>query len=239
MRLEVNVTYSCNAVCEHCNRAVGLAKFGPTNVTAEQMGRMVDDLIARKIRVRRLTLAGGEPLVNPHLQGILDHAARLPGLKNGRLLTNDVKRDGPRADLKLPPMFRWVPAPLDLDTGKTQHVPFFISPKDHGLDAHYGNCTVRGYCGKGFDAFGYSMCGIAGTLGRLLGINPYSKTPIVQERRPEVLKICQHCPYGIDGRPAKYDLYRRVAKGELTAISPVYRDGLKRHRKEPMELEKW
>lgn len=240
MRLEVNVTYRCNATCQDCNRAIGLARFKNAELTAEQMGRAVDVMIAKKVRITRLTLAGGEPLLNSELQGILDHAARLPGLRNGRLLTNDVRKDdGPRQTLKLPSMFRWVPAPLDDPTdvrsGKEAHVPFFVSPADLGMHSHFGECRVKGYCGKGFDANGWSMCGIAGTLGRLLRIDPYDRTG---PKTSETPGICQHCPYGMP-RKTQRRLSAAINRGEHERISPTYKEAFARHAEDPVEFERF
>lgn len=240
MRLEILVTYKCNVQCLDCNRAIGLAKFRDTTLLPSQVKAAVDQVRDAGHYVTRCTLSGGEPLLNPYLQEIIQEADKLPGLRHGRVLTNDVERDGVRKTLKLPKRWEWVPAPIDDPTdplsGKDQHEPFFVSPADHGIHATWDNCSVRGYCGKGFDAYGWSMCGVAATIGRIIGVDPYWHDGIQSHRKQE--EICKHCIYGLTRRQNK-KLCSRVHNGELERISPTYKEGLKRHRKTPMEFERF
>ncbi len=244
MRLEIAVNQLCNAACEHCNRAIGLAKFNELEMTAEQMGRAVDTMNEQETDIHHITFGGGEPVMNKQLQGILDHAARLTCLKRpgtARVLTNDMPSTIELRDsIRLPDIrFRWVPSPLrnptDPKSGKDSHEPFFISPKDLGLTSKFEKCTVKGWCGKGLDACGWSMCGIAGTLGRLLGINPYTHKGFTREETPG---ICQHCIYGLEKDDQK-SIFERARNGKIPAISETYSDGLTRYRKEPKELERF
>ena len=246
--LEVNVSYRCNAVCQDCNRAVGLARFKNTELTAAVFQRACDRMTEQGIRVHKCTLVGGEPILNPEIQEIMDIAATsLPGLRIGRLLTNNIpgartdadpggKAKKRREELTLPHPFKWVRANLDDPenplSGKTKHMPYFWSPKDYGLEAKWENCTVRNYCGKGLDSNGWSMCGVDGTIGRLLRINPYHVDGATLEETPG---ICQHCPYGLK-REVNVATCKRIEAGELARISPTYVEGFKRHKEEPMEF---
>lgn len=240
MRIECGVNQICNAQCEHCNRAIGLARFKELEMTAEQMGRAASKMMDQRLRIIRLTLGGGEPVMNPELQGIIDEAAgRLPDLKDGRVLTNDMPHTKEkRAAIKLPHNFRWVPSPLrdpfDAKSGKDSHEPFFISPKDLGMRSKWSQCRVKGWCGKGLDACGWSMCGIAGTLGRLLGIDPYSRDG---QTSKEVKGICEHCVYGLKEKEVK-GVFRAAVKGKIPNFTETYVEGLKRHRKNPMVMER-
>lgn len=239
MRIECGVNQLCNAQCEHCNRAIGIARFKELEMTAEQMGRAVDRMQEQRVRTLRLTLGGGEPVQNPELQGIINEAARFPYLKSCRVLTNDMPITiEKRAAIKLPPKFRWVPSPLrnplDPKSGKHRHEPFFISPKDLGMKSKWSQCRVKGWCGKGLDACGWSMCGIAGTLGRLLRINPYSRDGQTSKETPG---ICEHCIYGLTERELK-GVFRAARKGKIPNITETYRVGLEEHRRNPIVMER-
>jgi hypothetical protein len=191
--------------------------------------------------VSRCTLSGGEPLLNGEIQEIIYEADRLPGLRNGRVLTNDICKDGVRKTLKLPRRWHWVPAPIDdpsdKKSGKEVHVPFFISPADHGIEASWDNCSVRGYCGKGLDSHGFSMCGVAPTIGRIIGVNPYWQDGLQPLRKIE--EICKHCIYGMSDRRSTRRFCRRASNGKIEAISPTFAEGLKRHKEKAMEFNRF
>ena len=242
MHLEVGVNQVCNAQCEWCNRAIGLAKFKDMNFTAEQAREAVDIIIEQGKTIRRVTLGGGEPLLNPELQEIINEFDRLPGLRLGRVLSNGQERGEPRKKIKLPRRWKWVTAPLDDPSdplsGKDAHEPFFISPADYGLHSEWENCTVKSFCGRGLDAYGFSMCGVAATIGRLIGVDPYWQDGPQRHRKIE--EICKHCVYGLEGRrKAQAEFTGRVHKGEIPAISPTFQEGLAKHRSEPMEFDRF
>lgn len=229
IRLEVVVTYRCNAVCRFCNRGVGTADVENGDMTVRQARNAVNQLLAKDLFVERCTLGGGEPLLNPDLEGIAEQFARLPNVR-GRVLSNG--EDEPkRASIKLPSCFTWVVSPIQ----QKHHWPFYVSPLDLGLEAVPEKCSVIGYCGVGLDAFGWSSCGVAGILGRVLRINPYN------HRKP-VLKgwhnLCRHCPYGLSRREQK-KLYEKCEMGEVQHPTPTFREGLKQHRTDPMEFKRY
>lgn len=244
MRLEIAVNQRCNAQCEHCNRAIGLATFTELEMTAEQMGRAVDRMNEQGTDIHYITFGGGEPVMNKQLQGILNEARTLKWLNrrgSARVLTNDMPSTAElRGAIKLPDdRFRWVPSPLrnptDPKSGKDKHEPFFVSPKDVGLTSKFVNCGVKGWCGKGLDACGWSMCGIAGTLGRLLGINPYTHKGFTKKETPG---ICQHCIYGLEEGEQK-SIFKSVRSGDMPAISETYSDGLTQHKIEPIQFTRF
>jgi hypothetical protein len=217
------------------------------NFTAAQARAAVDLIIKQGKTISRCTLGGGEPLLNKELPEIINEFDRLPGLKRGRVLTNGQQREGPRLSIQLPKRWKWITAPIvdpsNPKSGKAEHVPFFVSPKDHGIYSAWKFCTVKGFCGKGLDAYGFSMCGVAATLARLLGINPYWQDGPQLMRKQE--EICAHCPYGIQGnsrserRANQRKLTDAAMRGEIPAISKTFQEGLKRHREQPMEFERF
>ena len=247
--LEVNITYACNAVCQDCNRAVGVSRFPNTEMTAEQMGRAVDTMNDQGFKVRKMSIIGGEPIVNRELPAILDHAVRSKGLTCGRLLTNNIpgKRTGrhpegeakaKRDAMKLPSPFKWIRSGLDDPenplSGKTKHDPFFWSPKDFGLTSLFGECRVKNFCGKGLDANGWSMCGIAGVLGRLLRINPYTLKGGTVKETPG---ICEHCPYGLP-RATQQGINAEIEAGKKPRFSPTLQKGVEDNANKPLKFER-
>ncbi len=212
IHVQALVTQRCNAICDYCDKAVGLAKMPDIEMTAALMRHYVDQVIQEGVIVSRITLSGGEPILNKELQDIIYEASRLPGLLNGRVLTNDLaKTKEQRGTYDMPEPFHWSPSPLDdpynPTSGKNQrgiryrnrtHVKYFVSPADIGVEANFENCTVKSHCGKGLDNNGWSMCGQAPILGRILGVDPYPQEGTILERvNKPIPEICRHCRYGV------------------------------------------
>ena len=66
IRIESTITFRCNAVCWGCNKAVGLSSFTKdTEMTSAQMRRAVEQANKQGLRVDKITISGGEPIVNP------------------------------------------------------------------------------------------------------------------------------------------------------------------------------
>lgn len=262
IRIECNITMRCNAVCEHCNKAVGLAKFRNADMTPEQMRRAVDMLINQKIDVRRFTFCGGEPIAHPQLQELIYEADRLPGVRYGfRVLTNGLRSsEDKRAAIKLPKRFQWIVNAIDdIDdplSGKKNplarpnrryHTPFWVSPADMGLEATFENCTVKGWCGIGLDSTGFAACGKMRMFSELLGVKGACITEgdIMQHIAIPQPEICRHCQYGLPlggraGRRQKgmkgpaHEIDKAVRAGKMEAISPTFVAAFAQHKEEPL-----
>lgn len=256
VRIECNITWRCNARCTHCNKAIGYAKFEDSEMTVEQMRRAVDMLIDQGIEVRRFTFCGGEPILHPNLQELIDEVARLldHGLRLGRVLTNSLPATKHLRDkIKLPKKFKWVHNPLDDPSdplsgkndpkarpNKRFHTPFWISPADIGMESKFENCTVKNWCGIGLDAEGFSMCGKAVMLGKLLGIDASMKEgDIEQHVETPIEDICKHCQYGLPGprgrrKGPQYEIYKRHEVGELPEVSETFEKAFAQHKEEPL-----
>lgn len=251
LRVECNITQRCNARCQHCNKAVGYADGLLKDMTVEQVTRAIDQLIEQEIHITRFTFCGGEPVLHTGLQDMIYEVDRLPTLHLGRVLTNGLDASKSlRERIKLPERFRWVVNPLD-DTsdpysGKNNpnargnrrvHSPFWISPADIGMESKFENCTVRGWCGIGLDAEGWSMCGKAVMLGKLLGIDPTMKEGDIRKHiNSPINEICKHCQYGLPGKRIKKKIAKQYRTGELPEISETFDRAFARHQKEPDQL---
>lgn len=220
-------------------------------MTVEQIRKAVDQLISQRIVVSRFTFCGGEPILHPDLQEMIDEVARLRTIRWGRVLTNGLPGTKAKRDrIKLPYRFSWVENPLDNPddpmSGKNDptkrgngraHSPFWISPADVGMEAKFENCTVRTWCGAGLDSSGWSMCGKAVMLGKLLGIDPTMREGDIQKHiDTPIPEICKHCQYGLGGPRKRLkkgkggprmnllaaDIEQRYRSGELSAVSETF-----------------
>jgi hypothetical protein len=238
-RLQVLVTHNCNARCDHCDKGVGYVKLDKFRMTAAKMKEAVDALIEQEIHIQWITFSGGEPVLSPELQGIINESARLLGLTRGRVLTNDMPiAEAKRQKIVFPDdRYEWIRAPLDNPedphSGKNdhrdrfagigrQHFPFWISPADVGLEATFEKCTVRNWCGRGLTEDGFSMCGQAPVIGEMLGIDPSAYTDDIYEHTNTAMKeICKHCQYGLSRRDQK-KIWHMVREEGRDAISETF-----------------
>lgn len=224
---EVNATQRCNAVCEHCDRLVGTIKLPNSDVTESQMRLAVDAMHEVGYKPVRVAIAGGEPMLNSEIQGIINQLARLG--RNIAVLTNNVR------NWKLPNMpnrrrriwFR--DSPLE----KKEHVPFLVSPHDAGMYDDRA-CSIQQKCGIAFSAWGFSMCPVADTLGHLLRRNPYSDKPIVTRD----MEICKHCPHSVRRGP-RLELYKLSVNGRISTPSPTLQEGLERYLADPIHYPRF
>lgn len=237
MRLQVISTHKCNARCDHCDKAIGYAKLSGLELTAADMQRaQAQATEQRGTWFHRATISGGEPVLNPELQGIVDAAAALPACKELRVLTNDLPGTaGRRAAITLPANAHWVAAPLDDPTnplsGKNDptarnnrrtHWAYWISPADIGMEATWEKCETRGWCGKGLSPGGWSMCGQAPILSRLLDIPAEKWDCIIREHvNTPIPEMCRHCVYGLS-RAEQNKVKAAHRNGDLPDMTPTY-----------------
>jgi hypothetical protein len=227
MYFEINTTYDCNASCKWCNRALDITSWPDSHVTPRQVKAMVAEL--KRYRITRVTLGGGEPLMNPQLQEIVDIVATLGPVRRGyRVLTNTLDYRG-RDLITLPKGFKWVGS----DARTKDHYPQWWSPADYGWE-YTGQCRIIRSCGRGFDAWGFLCCGIAGILGRLLGVDPYRKT-FVRDMMPD---ICKHCQHSLPRENIRR-IHRRIKAGKLEYPTKTWWEVFNRHAKQRMECDKY
>jgi len=256
MRLQVIVTQRCNAVCDYCDKAVGLAKLSDMELTAAMMRDAVRKCVRDDMRVRRVTLSGGEPILNVELQGIIDALLGLPELAKVRVLTNDMNVSrAAREKITFPDeRFHWRPSPLDdVDnpySGKNNpvndrvknrvHYPFWISPEDVGLEATFEKCSIKWRCGRGVDSSGFSMCGQAGIMGRVLGVDPYPDDPeanVKDHVLKPVQEICRHCKYGLTKAEGK-QFIKDTNDGTIPFwMSPTYERAFAKFKEAPVTYD--
>ncbi len=216
MRLQVIVTHRCNAICDYCDKAVGLVHIHDMDMTEDMMREAARRSVRDNMQIKRITLSGGEPIMNVELQGIINACCDFPQMAKVRVLTNDMNLTREKREAITFPdeRFWWQPSPLDdiddpfsgknnVDNDRVRkriHHPFWISPDDLGMKSSWRRCGIKNHCGRGLDAGGFSMCGQAGIMGRILGIDPYNHDPeadTLKHVMTPINEICKHCRYGL------------------------------------------
>lgn len=86
----IEPTTYCQLQCPFCYRGLDRDGFRPAHEDLAEMKRQVDDLVTRR-RVRTVSIAGGEPLVYPHLDELIAHV-RSRGAE-AMLVTNGIRLD--------------------------------------------------------------------------------------------------------------------------------------------------
>lgn len=213
LRLDINLTYECNAVCKWCDRMIGVMKIDDSHVTPDQLTRMRECLTQQGMGLKRIKLTGGEPMMNPQFTECVKQCQSM--CDSLMVCTNCIL---PQIDFAKPIFWKHSPAVTK------NHAPFLVSPKDIGIRGD-GRCKVQKQCGYGFDAFGFAMCSVAGVLGRLFGIDPYSNRPVLTQNKT----ICQHCLYSLP-RWTLRAVKHSIEVKDIVHPTPTYRALLKQWR---------
>lgn len=234
IRFGIAPTYRCNLHCSMCNRWIDKFPWqDDCDLEAEDVreaGRMLKEA---GLKVNKVRMTGGEPTLHPQLAEICDVVASEWGIARcTAVLTNGTTKG--RRPLKINARYK----DIDSKVGFVKnHRPFSISPSDLGLRGDYGTkwpCEQQTGCGRLFDAFGFSFCVIAGSLGRLLRIDPYSRTPVLKGD-PE---ICKHCLFSL-GRKQRWRIWGRWMEGQQEAVTETYRSAEERFRQLPFQFKRW
>lgn len=85
--LRVSVTDRCNLRCVYCMPPDGVAWQSHDNILRyEEIARVVR--VAAALGMRRVRLTGGEPLVRPHIERLVEMIAAVPGMADISMTTN-------------------------------------------------------------------------------------------------------------------------------------------------------
>jgi len=230
VRFGVAPTYRCNQECRWCNRFLDLLPWPDSDMRLEDVRTAGELLREHGIVVGRIRFTGGEPLMHPRIGDLCREFQReWNPLTRMHMFTN--------GSLGRP---RGLPARVrSTGAGKAGHMPWMVSPADLGIATYFGYvkpCRVQWVCGRLFDAFGFSFCIHAGSLGRLLGIDPYSGYPQMMGR-PE---ICRHCICSVPIRKGRNNVQRAAMAGEFEHPTKTFRDAMENVGKDgPMVFPKF
>jgi len=86
-----DITSACNLKCKHCREKATLTN-PKNNLSLEECRNVIDQIVSYKTHT--LSIAGGEPLMNPLIWDVLSYAAgkfkRLVISSNGTIITRDI-----------------------------------------------------------------------------------------------------------------------------------------------------
>lgn len=164
INLEMNLTTRCQLQCVNCNRLCHVYpdRGEEEDMSIEQIQRFIGQLRESPVKVKRLKLLGGEPLLVPHfaeVYGLLAAAVDEGFIRNIKIESNHVL---PKPDVADHPHIRWAGKPQH----RKRHLPVLWSPRDMGHETK-GPCSMPRICGPSLDAYGYSLCSVCVMMFRL------------------------------------------------------------------------
>jgi hypothetical protein len=232
--MEFMLTLACNWGCKDCCRGLEAVQPRDSDVTPDQARRFITHLEEQDIFVRRLKVHGGEPVLNPDFEEIINLFGEHTETRFGKV---KVQTAYPKRAVLAKYNIRWFDRlqlhcePVDgrnesKQNVKDHHVPWFVSPQDEGLlspdePPPEGTaltsraCELQGRCGRSFERWGFTACAQEAVIGRAIGIAPYEDT----YKHWGDPAICRHCPMSL-GKDGSRELQARANRGEIARVSP-------------------
>lgn len=232
---QLAVTYRCNSACKWCVQHLDVIEWKQIDTDVTEREIRVASTFLRKydITVGKLRVTGGEPLLHPDLPNLLRTIDEVWGPRVGwfRTYTNGTI-----------PLPRGVPGrfsvvPLTSPKKTDQFTPFNVSPADLGIEPRFGfvrECVQQLYCGRWFDCFGFSSCGVAGVLGAMFGEDCYEPLPVLMGRP----SVCQHCLFSLPKRD-RHRITRMVKAGKIPEITKSFQRAVERWHDDPPSPRKF
>ena len=231
IRFRIHLTYRCNLNCEYCVQFVDKLKYDEdTDITIRDLVDSARILKFYNIQISLLRITGGEPTLHPLLKECCEVIAN-----KWESHLNVVFSNGQIPVQKIKGMHYSISEIGDIK--KVNHKPPMISPFDLGIEPVFGftiPCTQMNRCGRLFDTYGFSYCASAGSIGRLIGIDPYHSKPVMLG----IPEMCQHCPWSLS-KSVRVDLAEKVKEGKIKYPTNTYREGLERQLDDPFFFKKF
>lgn len=225
--LDLQITLRCNARCPNCIKLCNIADTGldysGADMTWEQVERFADQAAAADCWIEHLVVTGGEPLLHPQVEQIVDLLDRRL-VQTGRVLWLEVNSN---LIVPAPPAIAKRVVNFSQPRDNPQiHDCVFVHPDDLGRPRPtFANCRHYRKWRIVANAYGYSLCCAADGYIRLFQLNhlvidffprDYYDFPL-----PRMDDVCQHCPFGT-GSPAKQrDVGRPVSAIYADQFRPV------------------
>jgi hypothetical protein len=209
-----------------------------TQMTVEQMQRLVDEWAAAGYRWDRIDIAGGEPTMHKDFLEILDilrvyRSVHSPQMRI-KVLTNGAGKRVQQIMAQIPSDVEVVNSQKE---GKRQvelgHATFNLTPEEVPKYANvdYRNaCKYTETCGTGLGPSGYYHCGVAAGIDRIFEWNIGRQSLPSEEDGMEDLaeRFCRKCAYFL-----KETGYKEVLAKQVT--SPAWKDAYAEYRNRQSE----
>ena len=223
---QICITYRCNLHCRYCFQLFDWLPCDgiESDVTADDIIRSGELLKEAGIVVYKLRFSGGEPLLHPDL----DTLARLSKEHWNPVGWFRTYTSGQKVELK-----KMKAGHLKVNTPQAKaefHQPMLVSPQDVGMKQVQGFdrlCKFQKKCGAAFDAYGFSACTRAWSLGRLFGFPVHSDLPVL-DGNP---KLCEHCLHSVSEQD-RLKVRKAVLAGEIVYPSKSFRDAIEKRKRE-------
>lgn len=166
----------------------GQIPYKDSDMTLDQIEKLGQQLRERKEHIDKIKVVGGEPLVHPQYQEIIEklNEFRLEGLITFiKINTNKLL---PRPAFDFPVRY--------LGGLKGGHIPFQVSPADLGVKTNLG-CAMPIGCGYSLDAWGFLPCSPAIALVRVFKLYHLYKRELPTGPWGYE-EICKHCVFACD-----------------------------------------
>jgi len=97
--LRISITDRCNLRCQYCMPQEGVSQFGHAEVLRYEEIRRIAAIAARR-GISKIRITGGEPLVRKDVVQLVDHLARIEGIRDLSMTTNGVLLEKFAGDLR-------------------------------------------------------------------------------------------------------------------------------------------
>lgn len=205
--LDIQITLRCNAKCSNCIRMCNTESktgliYSDSDMTIEQIDNFIKQIKSlNKINVVEIiTITGGEPLLHPDIEIIVQKIEELQRLKicdsirinSNTLITAPVNIKKYIINHSLP------------KDNRNLHNTILVHPTEFGgsIKKTYDSCTHFRKNLLSLNYLGYTVCCAGDAYIRLFGMDN-----LIIEEFPKSLddfplkdmdKICEHCPFGHD-----------------------------------------
>lgn len=172
--LEIDIAFSCNLKCYNCDRSCSQA---PSNdyMSVNQIRKFISESLTTKKKWKRIRIIGGEPFLHPNIDEILKLLQSY--IEENILLTRlEIVTNGfgsvVKNALKSVPSGIFVKNTNKIGKFQKKFEAFNLAPidKKYHIFTDFSNaCWITAYCGIGLNPFGYYICGVGGSIDRVMG----------------------------------------------------------------------
>jgi hypothetical protein len=225
INFDIALTLTCPWRCRDCMRGANIAQ-PDSDVTPDQIVRLIEYFHDQRINIRKLYLQGGEPLNNPWLNDILQILSmECPSIFKYVRLQTAYSRRYVRGNVALPRRFHVRCDQIDGPNYKARHRKWLVSPTEIGVlspdaipptgtEITGKSCHLQTKCGRGFEKWGFLGCSQEGVIGRFLGIDVHSS----EYRHWSNPDVCRHCPATLPWQECR-EIQDKASRGQFGSLT--------------------